>query len=114
MKTINIGVASRAEINARVKSAVAGKQQGLHYSFPSVDIMHRVLTPNRWQILKTMMRAGGPIGIRALARQLQRDVKAIHTDVHALINAGIIQRTKDGKVEFPFDAVHVDFTVRAA
>lgn len=113
MKTINIGVARRTDINARVKSVVAGTRQGLHYSFPSVDIMHRVLTPNRWRILKTMMGAG-PVGIRELARYMQRDVKAVHTDVHALIKAGIIQRTKDGKMEFPFDAVHVDFIVRAA
>jgi hypothetical protein len=29
--------------------------------------------------------------------------------VQALITAGIIDRTDDGKILFPYDAVHVDF-----
>ena len=54
------------------------------------------------------------MSIREAARRVDRDVKAIHGDVHALLNAGILHRTEEGLVEFPFDAIHVDFMLRAA
>jgi len=34
--------------------------------------------------------------------------------VHALLAAGVLRRTADGKIRFPFDAVHVDFVLKAA
>jgi hypothetical protein len=34
--------------------------------------------------------------------------------MHALLDAGILQRTADSKIVFPFDAVRVDFRLRAA
>jgi predicted transcriptional regulator len=114
MKTVRIGVASRAEVSARFKAAFRGEKQGSHISFPSLELMHRVLTPNRWRMLQAMM-ASGPVGIRELARKLDRDVKSVHVDVQALLNAGVIDHTAEGdKIEFPYDAVHVDFTVEAA
>jgi predicted transcriptional regulator len=106
-------VASRGEISARVKAAFRGERQGAHISFPSLEVMHRVLTPNRWRMLQTMMGAG-PIGTRELTRKLGRDVKSVHMDVQTLLNAGVIDRTQDDKIEFPYDAAHVDYTVKAA
>jgi hypothetical protein len=38
----------------------------------------------------------------------------VHGDVQALIGAGVLDRTEDGRVLFPYDAVHVDFVLRAA
>jgi predicted transcriptional regulator len=43
-----------------------------------------------------------------------RDVKAVHGDIHALLSAGVLDRTEDGKIVFPYDAVHVDFTITKA
>jgi predicted transcriptional regulator len=54
------------------------------------------------------------MGIRELARVLERDVKSTYTDAAALVTANVINRTEDGTVEFPDDAVHVDFVVKAA
>lgn len=45
---------------------------------------------------------------------MQRDVKAVHGDVHALLNAGILQKTEEGRIVFPFDAVRVNFVLKAA
>ena len=45
---------------------------------------------------------------------MNRDVKAVHADVHALLNAGVLQKTEAGLVVFPFDAIHVDVMLRAA
>ena len=60
------------------------------------------------------MTGSGPLAIRAIARSLRRDVKTVHGDVQALLNAGVLDRTEDGQVLFPCDAVHVDFVLRAA
>jgi predicted transcriptional regulator len=48
------------------------------------------------------------------SRRVGRDVKAVHGDVQTLLNAGILDRTADGRVVFPYDAVHVDFTLTKA
>jgi hypothetical protein len=34
-------------------------------------------------------------------------VKAVHGDVHALIAAGLLERTETNQVAFPFDAIRV-------
>ena len=43
-----------------------------------------------------------------------RDVKAVHGDVTALLNAGILDRADGGGSVFPFDAVKVEFLLQAA
>jgi hypothetical protein len=70
------------------------------------------VTAKRWQLIKAM--AGqGPMTLREAARRVGRDVKAVHGDAHALLAAGILRRTPEGKLDFPFDAVHVDFLLQA-
>jgi len=41
-------------------------------------------------------------------------VKAVHADVTALLDAGVLNRTADGGIEFPFQAVKVEFVLQAA
>jgi hypothetical protein len=41
-------------------------------------------------------------------------VKAVHSDIHALLDAGVLDRNQQGLVVFPYDAVHVDFTLTKA
>jgi predicted transcriptional regulator len=72
-----------------------------------------VLTAKRWELLKAMA-GGGAMSLREAARRVGRDVKAVHADVHALLAAGVVRKNADGKIEFPFDAVHVDFVLKAA
>ena len=38
----------------------------------------------------------------------------VHSDVHALLKVGVLRRDEDGRVVFPYDAIHVDFMLRAA
>lgn len=54
------------------------------------------------------------MSLRAVARLLDRNVKNTHADVHALMNAGILDRTDDARIVFPYDTVHVDFTIERA
>src|SRR6476659_8379054 len=113
MTTVHIGIATAGDVKARARAAFKGTAQGEHISFASLDLMHRVLTPNRWDVLKALM-GRGEIGVRELARMLDRDVKAVHTDVTALADAGVISRTESGAVVFPYDAIRVNFLVKAA
>jgi hypothetical protein len=55
-----------------------------------------------------------PVSIREAARRVNRDVKAVHGDVHVLLDAGVLHKTDDGLVVFPFDAIHIDVMLHAA
>ncbi len=112
MTTVTLSVASREDVTRRALSAFKGEQQGAHISFSSVELLWQTMTQKRWELLKTMTGQGA-MSIREAARRVGRDVKTVHGDVHALLNAGILNRTDDGKIVFPFDAVHVDFTLTA-
>ena len=113
MNTVTIEVADRATQDARFLSAFKrGQAQGASIVFDSVDMLWQVLTPKRWHIVRTLCGAG-PVSLREAARRVGRDVKAVHGDVHALLAAGVLEKDDDGRIVFPYDAVHVDFTVQA-
>ncbi len=107
MNTVTLGIATRDQVNARFKSAMAGKPQGNFISFESFETLLKVLTIKRWQIIDALTDKE-PVSIRETARLVNRDVKAVHGDIQALLNAGIL-RKEGNKISFPFDKVHVDF-----
>ena len=82
-------------------------------SFATPELLWKVLTAKRWELLKALCGAG-PVSIREAARRVGRDVKAVHGDVTALLNAGVLSRTAEGKIEFPFQVVKVEFLLQAA
>lgn len=110
--TVTIGVASPDQTRQRLRAAFHGKPQGNHISFASFELLWKLLTPKRMQIVHTLA-GSGTLSIREVARRVDRDVRAVHADVTALIKAGVVRRTDDG-IAFPYDAVHVDFTLKAA
>jgi predicted transcriptional regulator len=113
MKTVTLEVASRDDVTRRALEAFKGKRQRARISFATPELLWKVLTAKRWELLKAM--AGqGPLTIREVSRRVNRDVKAVHGDVHALLDAGVVDRTANNQVVFPFDAVRVEFTLRAA
>ena len=113
MRTVTLSVASRDEVNRRAMAAFRGEPQGEHISFETMELLWKVLTPKNWELLKAMTGAG-PMSIREAARRVGRDVKAVHGDVHALLKAGVLDRTEEGRVVFPYDAIHVDFMITKA
>jgi len=82
-------------------------------SFATPELLWQVPTAKRWEILRSLCGAG-PVSIREAARRVGRDVKAVHGDITALLNAGVMRRIEDGRVEFPFEVVKVEFELRAA
>jgi predicted transcriptional regulator len=113
MRTVRLEVSSREGINQRFLRVFKGESQKAAISFQSPALLFKVLSGKRWDLLKVMTGAGA-MTIREAARRVERDVKAVHGDVHALLNAGLLQKTEDGRIVFPFDAVHVDFLLKAA
>ena len=113
MKTVTIGVSSPDDTKGRMRRAFQAGKQGAFIGFASLDLLWKVLTPKRWEIVRAMTGAG-PLAIRELSRRVERDVKSVHGDVHALLKAGVLDRADDGRVVFPYDEVRVDFVVRAA
>ena len=113
MNTVTLCIAALEDVTRRALSALRGEAQGAFISFASSDLLWQTLTCRRWDILKTMT-GQGRLAIREVARRIGRDVKATHRDVHALLDAGILERTDDRGVIFPYDAIHVDFTLHRA
>ncbi len=114
MKTVTIDVRTMADTLGDFTQAWnGGSASAPRISFESPELLFKVLSGKRWELLNKMTGAG-PMSIREAARRVGRDVKAVHGDVTALLNAGILSKTDDGMIVFPYDAIHVDFMLKAA
>jgi predicted transcriptional regulator len=115
MKTVTLDIRSPSDaMTDFVQAWNTGKsQRSARISFATPELLWQVLTAKRWELLKALCGAG-PVSIREAARRVGRDVKAVHGDVTALLEAGILNRTPNGKIEFPFDVVKVEFMLQAA
>ena len=115
MKTATLDVRAPADsMAAFVQSWKTGKpQKSSRISFATPELLWQVLTAKRWELLKALCGAG-PVSIHEAARRVDRDVKAVHGDITALLHAGLLDRTDDGSIVFPFEAVKVEFLLQAA
>jgi predicted transcriptional regulator len=115
VKTVVLDVrpaeAAMQDFVAAWKTGKAQKQARI--SFPTPELLWKVLTAKRWEILKAMCGAG-PLTVREAARRVNRDIKSVHTDLAALLSAGVLERNEAGQVEFPYEAVKVEFLLQAA
>ena len=80
--------------------------------FENLETLLKTLTSGRWRLLKTL-RTKGPMSVRALAGEQGRDYKNVHRDVHQLERIGLIGRTRDNKVEVPWDIVEARLRLAA-
>jgi predicted transcriptional regulator len=115
MKTVTLDVRAPQDAMAEFAQAwKSGKAAGKdRISFATPEVLWKVLTAKRWELLKAMCGAG-PLTVREAARRVGRDVKAVHTDLSALLAAGVLTRTEAGQMQFPYDAVKVEFLLQAA
>ncbi len=92
----------------------AGKPaKSARISFATPELVWKVLTAKRWDLLK-MLCGAGPVSIREAARRVGRDVKAVHSDITALLAAGVLDRAEGGGIVFPFETIKVEFMLQAA
>ena len=114
MKTVVLDVrslsATLSDVSRAMKTGRADREARISFATP--ELLWRVLTAKRWELLKSLCGTG-PVSIREAARRVGRDVKAVHGDVTALLKAGVLDRTAAGIV-FPYEAVKVEFMLQAA
>jgi predicted transcriptional regulator len=115
MKTVILEVRNPTESLKDISQVwKTGKgQKAARINFATPELLWKVLTAKRWELLKSL-RGAGPVSIREAARRVGRDVKAVHTDVRALLVAGVLDRTEEGAIVFPYEAVKVEFMIQAA
>jgi predicted transcriptional regulator len=115
MKTVVLEVKSLADALTDVSKSLRSHRgdREARISFATPELLWEVLTAKRWELLKVLCGAG-PLSIRETARRVGRDVKAVHGDVKALLQSGVLRRADDGRIEFPYDAVKVEFLLQAA
>jgi predicted transcriptional regulator len=115
MKTVTLDVRSPEQAAQDFIDAwKSGKaQKSARISFATPELLWKVLTAKRWEILKAMCGAG-PVTVREVARRVGRDIKSVHTDLTALQRAGVLDRTDEGQVVFPYESVKVEFLLQAA
>ncbi len=114
MKTVILNVRRPADSMADFTRVwkTGEPEKSARISFATPELLWSVLTAKRWGLLKVLCGAG-PVSIREAARRVGRDVKAVHGDITALLNAGILVRSDEGGIVFPFDAVKVEFLLNA-
>ena len=86
MKTVTLEVRAPEEgMDEFVQAWRSGKaQRAVRIGFATPELLWKVLSAKRWELLK------------------------------ALLAAGLLNRTETGNVEFPYDAVKVEFLLQAA
>jgi predicted transcriptional regulator len=112
MSTVTLGVDSLEAFSGRFVAAMNGEPQGAYITFASADLLFETLTQRRWNILR-LMTGAGPLSLRELARRAGYSTQTVQRDAAALLNVGVLERNADGTIDFPYDAVHVDFILSA-
>src|ERR1700690_2129479 len=88
--------ASRRFVDAWHRAEHGEAFQERHLAFESWDTLVRVLTGKRMELLR-YVRHHDVTSIRALAKALGRDYSNVHSDVQALMEAGLVD-TSNGAV----------------
>jgi predicted transcriptional regulator len=101
--------ASRRFIEAWHRAERGENFQERHLAFESWDVLSRVLTAKRMELLR-YARRHTVTSIRALAKALGRDYSNVHADVQALTSAGLIDPS-DGGVRVDYDAIETRIAI---
>jgi predicted transcriptional regulator len=114
MDTLIIGNQSAQQIKERVLRVwkTGRAERAARLDFANLDDAWKLLSEKRRTIIQAMAGAG-PLSIREIARRVGRDVRAVHSDVHLLQRAGVIDKTSDGRVILPYKTIKFDFTFEA-
>lgn len=75
--------------------------------FADLPQLLKTLTPARWALLERL-RTLGAVSVYALARDLGRDYKNVHTDVRQLAELGLIERRGSAQVAVAWDAIRAE------
>jgi len=91
---------------AQIAAARRGKTLDFRLSFESARSLFTDLTPARLDLLDTL-RKTGPCSVYALAKAAERNYSNVHTDVSRLEELGLVERSGEGTISVPYDAVEI-------
>lgn len=90
------------------RAAEGGPLRAWHVlSLADLPALVKTLSPARWALIRAL-RSRGPCSVYELARRLGRDYKNVHTDVAALLETGLLERDREGRVAVGWDAVRAE------
>lgn len=95
--------AARRFVDAWHRAEKGASVRERHLAFESWDVLARVLTGRRMELLR-YVRRHPPTSVRALAKALQRDYSNVHADVRALTEAGLLDEAEGG-VRADYDTI---------
>jgi predicted transcriptional regulator len=114
MNKLTVGIANREKVSARfIEAFETGKPQGASINFENERLLWNILTLERWDILRALTGAE-PMTVHELAKRVDRNETTVLADVEVLLNTGFLEKAEGTKFIFPYDAVHVDFVLKAA
>ena len=105
IEVAKIGSAVRAA-RQQVVASRRGKSPDFRLSFETAKSLFADLTPARVDLLDTLRRVG-PCSVYALAKAAERNYSNVHTDIARLEVLGLIERTEEGFVSVPYEAVEI-------
>lgn len=108
MRKVTIKAESLRAAGERFKRTwKTGQAEGEFITFENGDVMLQTLTRKRWELINALMNRGA-MGVRELARTVNRDPKNVHTDIAALKEIGLV-REIGGRITVPYD--EIDYVV---
>jgi len=117
MNTIEISVLKPgAALDAAAETwhaAKAGGSASPRLAFGNLRELFAAITEKRLELLRYVGNHGG-LNIRQLAQSLHRDYKNVHTDVTALLELGLLERSDKGTLSTPFDEIVIHAGIRDA
>lgn len=108
--TITLQPNWKAALRTAGKAVQQGGYQGEFLNFESPSIFFSRLSERRWAIINALQMTN-KMGVRELARHLQRDVKRVHEDAQILVELGLIERDDKGALTCPYVDIHVDMHI---
>jgi predicted transcriptional regulator len=99
LKKVKIIIQPLQNIKEEWRRAMQGEIKAIQKKgviiFPSVEILGKVLTPMRLELLRAIINEN-PKSIYALAKVVDRDFKNVHSDVKVLEQVGLITLKASG------------------
>jgi predicted transcriptional regulator len=111
---IAVGSTMEDEASCRFVDAWHRAERGVsfqerHLAFESWDVLSRMLTAKRMELLR-YVRRHEVTSVRALAKALGRDYSNVHADVRALTSAGLLSPS-DGGVQVDYDVIETRIAI---
>jgi len=89
------------------------KEKTSGYFFTSFEAFRRVMTPQRYALLK-LIREAAPESVQDLAKLAGRDMKNVSEDLKALLEMDLVEMEKHGKAKAPrvrYTGIRVELAV---